>query len=147
MIAFETTARIRRPIDEVFSYVANPLNFPRWNSAVHAVRRTSLGAGGVGATYAMERELPSGNAVNTLEVTASERPCEFALRTTTGPTPFVYRYQFFDDQGETIVALDAEAELPAAASLLGRLARHAVRNGVDDNLASLKQILEAGRPA
>jgi hypothetical protein len=85
--------------------------------------------------------------VNALEVTASERPREFAIRTTTGPTPFVYRYQFFGDQGETVVTFDAQAELPTAVSVLGRLARHAVKNGVDDNLANLKQILEAGRTA
>ena len=38
MIIFETSVRISRPIEEVFSYVADPLNFPRWNSAAEAVR-------------------------------------------------------------------------------------------------------------
>ena len=42
--------------------------------------------------------------------------------------------------------LDAEVELPAAASFLSQLARRLVKKGVDDNLATLKQILEADRP-
>jgi uncharacterized protein YndB with AHSA1/START domain len=66
VIAFETDVRIARPLEEVFAYVSEPLNFPRWNSAVETVRQTSGGADGVPSTYVMERELPSGRAVNRL---------------------------------------------------------------------------------
>jgi Polyketide cyclase / dehydrase and lipid transport len=93
VITFETSVRIRRPIEEVFSYVADPLTFPRRNSAVEAGRKTSAAENGVASTYSMERELPSGDAVNELEVVASQRPREFAIRTTAGPTPFLYRYR------------------------------------------------------
>jgi uncharacterized protein YndB with AHSA1/START domain len=146
LITFETSVRIRRPIEEVFSYVADPLNFPRWNSAVEAVRKTPAAENGVASTYSMERELPTGRAVNELEVVASQRPREFAIRTTAGPTPFLYRYRFSGERGETVVRLDAEVELQGTAALLPPIARRFVRNGVDDNLATLKQILEAARP-
>ena len=145
MITFETDVRIDRPIEEVFSYVADPLNFPDWNSAVQAVRKTSAGDNGTGSTYVMERELPTGRAVNELEVVASERPTDFAIRATAGPTPFVYRYRFAADNDETVMQLDAEIELPGAAALLPQLARRAVKKGVEDNFATLKQILETAR--
>jgi uncharacterized protein YndB with AHSA1/START domain len=145
MIAFETDVRIDRPIDNVFAYVSDPLNFPRWNSAVQTVRKTSVAENGVASTYLMERELPSGRAVNELEVVASESPREFAIRATAGPTPFLYRYRFAAENGVTIMKLDAQVELPGAAALLPQLARRAVKRGVDDNLATLKQILEAAR--
>jgi uncharacterized protein YndB with AHSA1/START domain len=145
MIAFETDVRIDRPIDSVFAYVSDPLNFPRWNSAVQTVRKTSVAENGVASTYLMERELPSGRAVNELEVVASESPREFAIRATAGPTPFLYRYRFAAENGVTIMKLDAQVELPGAAALLPQLARRAVKRGVDDNLATLKQILEAAR--
>jgi uncharacterized protein YndB with AHSA1/START domain len=144
VIAFETGVRIGRSIEEVFAYASDPLNFPRWNAAVQAVRKTSAGENGVGATYSMERELPGGRAVNELEVVASERPYRFAIRATAGPTPFVYRYLFTPESGGTLVELDANVELPgAAAALLPALARRAVKKGVDDNLATLKHVLEA----
>jgi hypothetical protein len=92
----------------------------------------------------MERELPTGRAVNQLEIVASERPREFAVRTTAGPTPFLYRYRFSAEKGETIVRLDAEVELPGPVALLPPIARRLVKNGVDVNFATLKQILEAG---
>jgi uncharacterized protein YndB with AHSA1/START domain len=145
VISFDTSVRINRPIEEVFSYVSDPLNFPRWNSAVEAVRKTSAAENGTATTYSMERQLPSGRAVNQLEVVARQRPREFAIRTSAGPTPFHYRYRFSAEERETIVRLDAEVELPGAAALLPPIARRLVKNGVDANLASLKQILETAR--
>jgi uncharacterized protein YndB with AHSA1/START domain len=145
VIAFETEVGIDRAVEEVFAFVSDPGNFPRWNSAVRAVCKTSAGDNGGASTYSMERELPTGRAVNELDVVASEPPRTFAIRTTLGPTPFLYRYQLSEENGETLMKLDAEVELPGAASFLPRLARRLVKKGVDDNLATLKQILEAAR--
>jgi uncharacterized protein YndB with AHSA1/START domain len=145
VITFETNVRIDRPVEEVFAYVSEPLNFPYWNSAVETMRKTSAGEDAVGSRYVMERELPTGRAINELDVLASEPPREFAIRATTGPTPFLYRYGFAAANGETIVHLDAEVDLPGLAAFLPPLARRAIKGGVDQNLATLKQILEATR--
>jgi hypothetical protein len=75
----------------------------------------------------------------------AKRPREFAIRTTAGPTPFLYRYRFSAEKGETSLKLDAEVELPGTAALLRPIARRLVKKGVDENLATLKQILEADR--
>jgi uncharacterized membrane protein len=146
MIDFETDVRIDSPIEEVFAYVADPLNLPRWNSAVQAVRKTSADQNAVASTYSMERELPSGRAVNELEVVASDPPRTFAIRTTAGPTPFLYRYRFSTENSETVIKLDAEVELPGAAAFLPQFAGRLVRKGVNNNLARLKEILEAAHP-
>jgi carbon monoxide dehydrogenase subunit G len=145
-VTFETSVRIGRPIDAVFAFVSDPETFPQWNSAVQAVRKTSKGERGVGSTYSMERELPSGRARNELEIVTWERPNAFAICTTSGPTPFVYRYRLSSENDLTVVHLDAEVELEGAAALLGPLARRAVKKGVDDNFATLKRILEAAHP-
>ncbi|MGH2947510.1 MAG: SRPBCC family protein [Solirubrobacteraceae bacterium] len=140
---FEAEVRIQRPIEDVFAYLSDPRNFPHWNSAVRAVRPTSAASTQVGTMYSMERELPSGRAENDLEIVALERPREFTIRTTSGPTPFHYHYRLSSENGETIVTLDAEVKLEGAAAFAAPLARRAVKRGVDDNLAALKQILEA----
>jgi ligand-binding SRPBCC domain-containing protein len=145
VIAFETSTRINRPIEEAFAYVSEPLNFPHWNSAVQAVRKASAGEAGADARYLMERDLPTGRAVNELEVVASERPREFVIQAIAGPTPFLYRYRFSAENGGTLIKLNAEVELPGPAALLPQLARRVVKQGVDDNFATLKQILEAPR--
>jgi uncharacterized membrane protein len=144
---FTTSVRIRRPIGEVFAFASDPLNLPQWNSAVQAVRRTGGPGDGVGSTYALERELPIGRVENQLELFAREHPTEFGIRTTSGPTPFSYRYGLSAANGETVVQLDAALELDGAAALLGPLLGRAVKRGVDDNLAELKRLLETSTPA
>ena len=145
MIVFQTSIGIKRPTEEVFAYVCDPRNLPAWNSAVQAVRPTSAATSGVGSTFSMKRELPNGPAINQLEVIASNAPREFTIRTTAGPTPFLYRYQFAAHNGETVVQLDAQVELDGIATRLPQLARRAVKKGVDDNLATLKVVLEKRR--
>jgi hypothetical protein len=142
VITFTAEVRVERAIEEVFVYVSDPLNFPRWNSAVRAVRMISGPRGDVGATYSIERELPGGPAANELTIVASERPSEFAMRTISGPTPFIYRYRFTPDDRATVVRLHGQADLGGVGDLLAPLARRVIRRGVDDNLATLKTILD-----
>src|SRR5918995_1693168 len=142
MTTFSTSVRIRRPVEAVYALVADPLQFPRWNSAVHAVELTSGERGRVGSRYTMQRRLPVGQVENELEVFSREHATEFGIRTTSGPTPFRYMYGFVSDRGETVIQLDAGVELSGVASVLGPLAASAVRRGVDANLATLKRTLE-----
>jgi uncharacterized protein YndB with AHSA1/START domain len=132
-ISFTTTTTIGRPIGDVFARVADPAGFPDWNSAVESVRPRGDGR------YVMYRRLPGGPATNDLEIVDRQPPTAFAVRTTSGPTPFVYRYAFESTDGGTLVTLQAEAEVPGPAVLV----RPAVKRGVDANLATLKAILEA----
>ena len=142
MIAFQTSIGIERPLEEVFAYVSDPCNLPDWNTAVQSVHPTSLRSSEVGATYSMQRQLPTGHATNQLEIVACTRPHEFAIRTTTGPTPFRYHYRFAAENGHTVVRLDAQLQLSGLAAFTSPLARRAVKHGVDDNLATLKHKLE-----
>ena len=142
MIALQTSIGIERPIEDVFAYVSDPRNLPAWNSAVQAVRPTSPASHSLDSTFSMRRQLPTGPATNQLEVIAREPPRDFAIRTTTGPTPFLYRYQFAAKHGETTIRLDAQVELHGVAAHMPQLARPAVKKGIDDNLATLKLILE-----
>jgi uncharacterized protein YndB with AHSA1/START domain len=140
-VEFETSVRIERPVEEVFDYVSDPRTFPRWNSAVQAVNVKS-GEGEPGSTYLMERDLPGGRAENDLEIVDRVRPTEFVIRTTSGPTPFRYRYRFESEDGATVMHLAATMELSGIAGALGPLASRGVKRGVDSNFADLKRILE-----
>jgi carbon monoxide dehydrogenase subunit G len=131
MINFQTSIRIERPVEDVFALLSDPLRFPRWNSAVTSVRAT-------GASYAMERSLPTGRAENELEVVAREPSTRFAIRTISGPTPFAYEYRLRPDGAATVVELDAAVDLAGPKALLGR----AIKRGIDANLATLREVLE-----
>ena len=143
MITFHTSVRIQRPIDEVFAFVSDPLNFPRWNSAVQTVHGTSGQSGGPGSTYSMQRQLPTGQVENELEILSREHPTKFSIRTTSGPTPFLYHYRFARDGADTVIHLDASVDLPGVTAVLGPLAARGVTRGVDSNLSALQHALEA----
>jgi hypothetical protein len=117
--------------------------FPRWNSAVQTVHGTSEQTGGPGSTYSMQRQLPTGQVENELEILTREHPTKFSIRTTSGPTPFLYDYRFAPDAADTVVHLDASVELPGVTAVLGPLAARGVRRGADANLEALQHALQA----
>ena len=142
MTRFETTVAIARPRDAVFAYVADPRHFPAWNSAVERVVPLNDATPAAGGRYVMQRQLPTGAATNELEIVTLRPPEELAIRTTNGPTPFLYRYEFATTGTATLVSLYADVRIGGAASLLGPLAAQAIKRGVNANLATLGDILE-----
>ena len=141
MIVVNTTIRIRRPIDDVFAYVADPERFPAWNSAVTDVQPTGA-TGDNRAMFAMTRQLPTGTATNELRIVAFEPPTRFVIETTSGPTPFRYEYRLSGDDRAAVLELDAHADLGPLATLLGPLARRAVESGIKANLETLRGLLD-----
>ncbi len=137
--AFETQITIAQAPGHVFGLLADPTRFPLWNSAVTSVEPTSAGEGEVGATYLMRRRLPTGQAENALEIVELESPVAFTVRTTSGPTPFTYRYRLAESGGATVVTLAGEFEL---GGVLAVLPARAVIRGIDANLATLQRLLE-----
>jgi uncharacterized protein YndB with AHSA1/START domain len=141
MIVINTTIQIRRPIDDVFTYVADPEHFPDWNSAVTDVQPTSA-TGDDSSTFVMTRHLATGKATNELRVVAFEPPTRFVIETTSGATPFHYEYRFSGDDCATVLELNAHADLSPLSTLLGPLARHGLESGINANLETLKNILD-----
>jgi hypothetical protein len=92
--------------------------------------------------YVMERDLPSGRAVNELEVVTHDRPTEFVVRTISGPTPFVYHYRSASENGETVRPAGCGGELDGAASVLAPVVARAIKKGVDAKFRALKEVLE-----
>lgn len=144
MITFKAGVRIERPIAEVFAYVTDPLNFPALElgspSGAQDLRRWRRRLDvrdGTGAPNRSRRQWSRDRD--------PRAPTGVAIQTTSGPTPFVYRYWFVSENGETVVRLDAAVELEGVAALLGPVVGRAVKRGVDDNFAALKTILEDAR--
>ena len=55
MLAFENAIRIDRLIDEVFAFLSNFENIPKWNYYVLEVRRLSDSPTGIGTIYLVVR--------------------------------------------------------------------------------------------
>ena len=64
MIDVETAVEIARPVDEVFGFVADQTNAPRWQSGLHDVQRLTEGPLGVGTEHEFTRRFAGRSLVS-----------------------------------------------------------------------------------
>jgi uncharacterized protein YndB with AHSA1/START domain len=138
---FSNTIRIERPAAEVFAYLADPENIPRWNYAIGDTRKTSDGPVGVGAQYVQTRTIPD-HSEEALEVTVFEPDRRFAIRGDLGPFHGDVAYKLDPSQGGTIVTNDMDLQASGAVKLIAPLAVTRVKASVTTNLNALKELLE-----
>ncbi|MEU8122531.1 SRPBCC family protein [Spirillospora sp. NPDC049024] len=142
-MSFQIAVDIGRPPAEVFAFLADFRNMPRWYDAVERVTTRPDGPG-----FRMVRSLPGGPARNDVETTAYRPNEEVTFTSVNGPTPFRYRYRVEPVPDGARLTLDGEISgdgLPGPAARLGGFAERLFRQGMMRNLQALKQILE--RPA
>src|SRR6266542_291072 len=84
METFENTVRIGRPVEEVFAFLANFENVPRWNYAIEETKKVSPGPVGAGTTYRQTRSIPR-RSEDTFEVTVFEPARRLAIQGQIGP--------------------------------------------------------------
>ena len=84
MAAFENTVTITRPVEEVFTYLADAENLPQWNYAIEQTWKISPGPVGVGTVYRQTRTLP-GRSQEDFEIVVFQPPGQLALDGTFGP--------------------------------------------------------------
>src|SRR2546421_298556 len=95
MITTRVSVQINRPVEEVFAFVADPANFPRWAGAlVKESRQTSPGAVGIGTTFRQVNMLMGRRFVSEMRVVAYEPPRRYEYATTSGPIRFAGHYSF-----------------------------------------------------
>jgi uncharacterized protein YndB with AHSA1/START domain len=93
MGTFRLAVDITRPPSEVFAFIAEPRNMPRWYDAVDHVAQTTAGPHSIGARYDVTRSLPGGQVHNDVEITEHNANRLVTLESRAGPTPFRYRYE------------------------------------------------------
>ncbi|GAB2808237.1 hypothetical protein GCM10027176_11590 [Actinoallomurus bryophytorum] len=145
-MSFRISIDIQRSPSDVFAFVADFRNMPRWYEAVERVTATTAGSAGQGARFQMFRSLPDGHAINEVEVTSFQPEEEITFTSIEGPTPFQYRYRLEAISGGTRLTLDGQISaegLTGPAAHLGGLAERLFSRGMKTNLRALKRIIEA----
>jgi uncharacterized protein YndB with AHSA1/START domain len=138
---FENTVTIRRPIEEVFGFLADFENIPKWNYAIVETHKVSRGPVGVGTIYQQVRSVPSRSEEH-FEVTAYHPPRQLEIQGQLGPFPSRLSYALDAIPEGTQVTNSVELELRGPRRLLGRVAVPRVREAVAANLNKLKELLE-----
>lgn len=139
---FSNQITIRRPVHEVFEFVADPENIPKWNYAIEETRKSSDGPVGVGTTYRQVRTIPS-RSEESLEVAELVPDERFAISGGLGPLVGTLTYELEDVDGSTKLTNTADLEARGLLKLAAPIAVGRIRDAVAQNLGILKGILEA----
>jgi uncharacterized protein YndB with AHSA1/START domain len=145
---FVIETAIERNPEVVFARLARVEDTPQWYSAVQRVEHVAGTPPGLGSRYRFTRQLPSGPAVNEVEIAEYELPVVFTIKSRSGPTPFTYRYVLAQNQpGSTRLRLEGEITgegLGGALALLAPLASTLFERGMRTNIETFKRLVEAG---
>lgn len=128
-------------MSEVFGYLADFSNIPKWNYAIDKSRQ-SPGPTRVGTTVHQTRSVPS-RSEETLRVTEFVADRTITLDGTLGPFEGVMRYELEPTAEGTHLTNSADLRAGGLLGLAAPLAAGRVSNAVAENLDVLKRLLES----
>ncbi|NJC98891.1 MAG: hypothetical protein C3F07_01655 [Anaerolineales bacterium] len=141
MIEFENTIQIQRPVNEVFAFLSDLENLPKWNYFVLQVKKVSDGPVGVGATYHQVRKTDE----QTLRIVELAPPEKIRVTTISRSYPRLEMELVLQENGAASQVTDRWKLESGRPVLLEKLAARQVQSAVHENLTKLKELMENGR--
>jgi hypothetical protein len=135
---------ISLPPDEVFAFVEDARNRPRWDDSVTSEDLTSPEPIGVGTTVATKLSSMGREYEYTWEVTEHVPPNRMTIESTSGPFPTTLAYQLDGREGDTFVEFAVTGRPSGLLRLLQPLIARNTQVNLDRGFVRLKQVLEAG---
>jgi uncharacterized membrane protein len=146
MESFEMSVDIDRPPEDVFSFVSDLQNDPRWRREWVDAERTSQGPIGVGTTSSLFAKVLGRRTEAAYEVTEYDPGRAVAWRTVRGPLPLTF-WRRVEGVGEgTRVTMGYAGDFRGLLGLLRPLLVLMGKRALRGDLPSLKQVLES-RPS
>jgi uncharacterized protein YndB with AHSA1/START domain len=143
MAKLEISTVINRPVEEVFAFLSDYENLPKWSSLSDGVKKTSAGHIGVGTTYRTVVKFLGQRIEGETEVTEYEPNRSLAHRAKSGPFPVENRTTFERVAGGTRVSFTTEAELSGFFKLAEPVLMNMVKRQFEGDFANLKDMMEA----
>jgi uncharacterized membrane protein len=135
---------IARPIDEVFAFVADVRNRPRWDDSVESQELTSPEPIRVGSTVRTRLRSTGREYQYTWEIVEHEPPNRMTVESTSGPFPTTLAFQFDGREGGTQVEASVTGHPTGLLRLLQPVIARTTEKNLDRGYARLKRLLETG---
>ena len=144
MINVEVSTVINRPVADVFAFVANFENHPKWETDFQEVKQLTPTPGGVGTTYQCLLKFPGQTATSKFEIT------EYAVNQkityegeAAGPAKPKGSFLFESVAGGTKITSLPQPEFRGLFRLLEPMMAGYIRKNNVAHLSNLKRLLEA----
>lgn len=140
MVTFENSISINRQVAEVFAFLSDFENIPKWNYYVLNVRKTSDGPEDVETTYHQVRRTDEQD----FYIAEFEPNHEIAVRTLPGSSLQFERRFTLEAKEKTTRIIDEWKLDTGQPRLIEKLAISKIKSAVSENLIKLKELLETG---
>src|SRR5512137_904763 len=106
---------INRPVEDVFAYLSDAANGPKWQSDLLEARQITKGPLGVGTKFTGVREFMGQKMESVMQYTSFELNKKVVFKSNSGPMPFVQTFLF--EQTPFGTRLTARLELQTSGQL------------------------------
>jgi carbon monoxide dehydrogenase subunit G len=144
VINLDLNTLIDRPVKDVFAFVANPNNMPKWNTAVVNIQQSTPGAVGVGTKFKSTSEALGRRMEGEVQVTAYEPDSKSGFQMNAGPVQVNVTLTFKPVGTGTKLNLNAQGNPGGIFKLAEGVMAGQIKSMMEANLARLKSTLEKG---
>jgi hypothetical protein len=144
MFTFESSIMIRQPVDEVFAFVSDLGNAPKWQKGVVQSRRASEGPLRVGTRFEEDVRILGRHTDTVCVVTVFDPPRQFAFRSTaSGVVEYEGRFTCSPHEGGTRLDLSGKMQLKGLWRLVEPVFARETKTEIMREMEAIKRSLES----
>ena len=146
MTAIVTTVDIERAAEDVFTYATDPTRFHEWQQGVVSGRLEQPDNPGVGTRCFTTRRIGGADRASTSEISHISPPKTWGVRGVDGPIRAIVDLTvepLADDRSRLTISVDFTG-YGIGKLLVPLMVRREARKEMPENMAALKQLIEAG---
>ena len=143
MINFDINTLVDRPIEDVFTFLSNPLNTPQWQAMIKSIEQAVPGVVEIGTKFNVHAEMMGRAMDGLMEVTAYEPPSKFGFSNKAGPMEMAVTFTLKPVGTGTKINLNIQGNPGGIFKLAEGPMTHQIKSQMEANIARLKSVLEA----
>jgi uncharacterized protein YndB with AHSA1/START domain len=144
MIHIISNTHIYQPIQRVFDFISTPENDFQWQYGTLASAHVSGSAAGLGACFQSTGHFMGHRVQSTFEVIEYEPNRKYGFKSVSGPLQSFTTYTLEIIKSSTQVNVSTQANVINLIGLNENVLEKKMKKQIKENLAMLKNILEAG---
>ena len=146
MVKHELNIVIQRPVAEVFAFVSDLTNAPKWQTGLVESRNLTKSSLGVGSKFASVRKFLGRKVEGLVEITEFRLNSKFVIKSASGTVPFEEIYLFEPTLNGTKLSTFFELHTSGLMGLAEPMIESSLKREMDADFGNLKEILESRIP-
>jgi carbon monoxide dehydrogenase subunit G len=145
MYKFQKSIFINRPQQDVFDFLCNPANLPKWQPAIESAEGTSNAKPGIGSTYRVLTKMLGGKTEGLFEITHWDPPNRYSYKSIklSFPGSIESLFTLAPKENGTQVTFEAQIATTGLFKLAEGMLGKQAEKGDGSNIDTAKQLLEA----